>query len=573
MKLRKITETDLQGVGVVGMADTPNLSARQMQEKVEEVVRAVVIPVINENIDYTATKQDLADAVYNAGAGDMQASAYDSNLDGIVNRADNGIFEYTHSKNGTVHNLQGSGEYIAFYPTADWNPGDTLTINGQVVNCRNEKSERVENEELFKYAGFTVCYHRYGECFFKLGGAGLNFKVVGGTTQPASPKENTIWVNTNVTIHDYIFSTDEPSVKSLNKNLIVMDGKTTTINGITFTVNNNDKSITINGTSTAGTEYRLQSHHLNDVLNAGRKYTFNNTPNSNIAMGIHERKANDGGWIKNLSQAFGGGQTFTYPGPTEPGNEFYAFIYIPSGKTISNVTVYPQLEEGTTPTSYVAGNGLGFVWIKTGNASSVELSVLRKGKEKVNVKLSGCYIYRNTTDKWVRKDPVIYINGQWKNWYSQLIDNGSYASLSAWTNTGGTMTNNTTYNDTRVVLLHTVGSRIVEMISEDVDMTDFSTLEFDVITSEATQAYQNPPYVGYRYGVIAATEAKAYPDYVDVTTHTGKYAVSKTGAYQTLSTVKLDITSLKGKYKVAVANQSSGGGWHSYVGVANVRLV
>ena len=221
----------------------------------------------------------------------------------------------------------------------------------------------------------------------------------------------------------------------------------------------------------------------------------------------------------------------------------------------------------------MAGNGLGFVWIKTGNASSVELSVLRKGKEKVNVKLSGCYIYRNTTDKWIRKDPVIYINGQWKSWYSQLIDNGSYASLSTWTNTGGTMTNNTTYNDARVVLLHTVGSQIVEMISEDVDMTDFSTLEFDVITSEATQAYQNPPYVGYRYGVIAATEAKAYPDYVDVTTHTGKYAVSKTGAYQTLSTVKLDITSLKGKYKVAVANQSSGGGWHSYVGVANVRLV
>ncbi|MBR5874824.1 MAG: hypothetical protein IKY90_08860, partial [Oscillospiraceae bacterium] len=133
MKLRKITETDLQGVGVVGMADSPNLSARQMQEKVEEVVRAVVIPVINENIDYTATKQDLADAVYNAGAGDMQASAYDSNLDGIVNRADNGIFTYVHTKSGTVHNLAGSGENIKFIAAADWNEGDSLTINGKVT--------------------------------------------------------------------------------------------------------------------------------------------------------------------------------------------------------------------------------------------------------------------------------------------------------------------------------------------------------------------------------------------------------------------------------------------------------
>ena len=47
MKLRKITEADLQGVGVIGMEDTPNLSALEMQKKVEEVVREVVIPAIN----------------------------------------------------------------------------------------------------------------------------------------------------------------------------------------------------------------------------------------------------------------------------------------------------------------------------------------------------------------------------------------------------------------------------------------------------------------------------------------------------------------------------------------------
>ena len=44
-------------------------------------------------------------------------------------------------------------------------------------------------------------------------GAGLNFKIVGGTTQPASPKENTIWVNTDVTIGEYQFSSVQPTVK------------------------------------------------------------------------------------------------------------------------------------------------------------------------------------------------------------------------------------------------------------------------------------------------------------------------------------------------------------------------
>ena len=42
------------------------------------------------------------------------------------------------------------------------------------------------------------------------GGAGLNFKVVGGTSQPTNPRENTIWVNTSTTITDWVFSATQP---------------------------------------------------------------------------------------------------------------------------------------------------------------------------------------------------------------------------------------------------------------------------------------------------------------------------------------------------------------------------
>lgn len=41
------------------------------------------------------------------------------------------------------------------------------------------------------------------------GGAGLNLKVVGGTTQPIG-SENTIWVNTSTAINGYAFSATEP---------------------------------------------------------------------------------------------------------------------------------------------------------------------------------------------------------------------------------------------------------------------------------------------------------------------------------------------------------------------------
>lgn len=42
------------------------------------------------------------------------------------------------------------------------------------------------------------------------GSGGVNFKVVGGTTEPASPKENTIWVNTDMDITSWAFSATEP---------------------------------------------------------------------------------------------------------------------------------------------------------------------------------------------------------------------------------------------------------------------------------------------------------------------------------------------------------------------------
>lgn len=45
------------------------------------------------------------------------------------------------------------------------------------------------------------------------GGGGsnpLNFKVVGGTTAPANPKENTIWANTDTAISSWAFSATQP---------------------------------------------------------------------------------------------------------------------------------------------------------------------------------------------------------------------------------------------------------------------------------------------------------------------------------------------------------------------------
>lgn len=46
------------------------------------------------------------------------------------------------------------------------------------------------------------------------GGTALNFRVVGGTTAPSNPKENTIWVNTSTPITDWVFSATQPTAAS-----------------------------------------------------------------------------------------------------------------------------------------------------------------------------------------------------------------------------------------------------------------------------------------------------------------------------------------------------------------------
>jgi hypothetical protein len=98
MEYKKITESDLIGKGVVGQPDTPALSALEMQKKVEEIVRDVVIPAFNQLIDAVVedmgnryTKDEvtasIAEKIVQLGAGDMSMGVYDTDSDGIVDKA------------------------------------------------------------------------------------------------------------------------------------------------------------------------------------------------------------------------------------------------------------------------------------------------------------------------------------------------------------------------------------------------------------------------------------------------------------------------------------------------------
>ena len=64
------------------------------------------------------------------------------------------------------------------------------------------------------------------------GGADLNFKIVGGTTQPSGLRENTIWANTSTAITGYIFDDNQPATGSEGLIWIITSTSSTSLNAL-----------------------------------------------------------------------------------------------------------------------------------------------------------------------------------------------------------------------------------------------------------------------------------------------------------------------------------------------------
>lgn len=75
---------------------------------------------------------------------------------------------------------------------------ESLTAIADAVRAKTEKTDRIL---LSDFASEITNIST---------GVELGFEVVGGTTEPASPSENMIWVNTDAEITSWIFSATEP---------------------------------------------------------------------------------------------------------------------------------------------------------------------------------------------------------------------------------------------------------------------------------------------------------------------------------------------------------------------------
>ena len=233
MAFTRITDTDLQGKGVIGQPEIPGLSALEMQQSVEQIVREVAIPGINrlaEELEaetgaagigmerpagmseevpahvqaitaahiedrenphaVTAaqvgayTKQETVAAINNKvveiGTGDMAQAIYAVNGEpGVVDTAvqaraaDDGVKLYTHTRSGKVHKFTGSGPNGRALMTADVQAGDTFAVNGKTVSAWMGAESAVAVMEGQPYTGRWVTFVTEGDTLNFKGGGGL----------------------------------------------------------------------------------------------------------------------------------------------------------------------------------------------------------------------------------------------------------------------------------------------------------------------------------------------------------------------------------------------------------------
>ncbi len=246
------------------------------------------------------------------------------------------------------------------------------------------------------------------------GGDNLNFRVLGGTSAPVTPKERDIWVNTATAITSWDFSPTQPLRRSSNANLLVYpyaSGASLVTNGITFSCNSSGH-VTVSGTATANAYYRVHNDTAGVMYLEPGTYTLSGCPaqpGSGNSYYLYLYDIDNG---RTLGSDYGSSITVTLSARTHVS----VSICVLNGKTASSAVFKPKLEKAAAATAYVKGDATGQVWVKTGDTGDASLNALEKNGIWLN--LSGARQY--VDGAWSEVPSKVYLNGAWVELKSNL---------------------------------------------------------------------------------------------------------------------------------------------------------
>lgn len=269
------------------------------------------------------------------------------------------------------------------------------TVNGITVKINKDKSitlngTATENTSLDITKNFTITEesvfsgmcdgYGYNKMLIQIQGSDYNVNIPNSTPQVLQPKDNVkvriyIYAGTNMTnalikpqinkgnvtkLYEAYGASPSPEYPSEiravgdNINLLENTAKTQTVNGVTFTVNE-DGTVIANGTATSLAQISLVA---NVKLPTGT-YTIKDGK-----AYVESTEFND--WFDGLATA----STLTFNTEVLLKN---VYIQVKQGETVNNKIFYPKLEKGTAATSY-SKFGQGSVEIKKQNKNIMPIN-------------------------------------------------------------------------------------------------------------------------------------------------------------------------------------------------------
>ena len=369
------------------------------------------------------------------------------------------------------------------------------------------------------------------------GGASLNYKVVGGTSAPANPKENTIWVNTTV---------DKEGRSTVDTTQLSYYIKDTT--GV-VTKPSSNTTYTRYFECIEGHQYRFQMDDGRTVLIA----SFTAVPNTGVA-----------GTVLYGTGKTHGADTLDYTVTASSGVKYLGIYYYDSSAnssvptlTVNDLTLQATLPDETPITSHVFSatqpeNPVeGMVWFNVGLSCAAPINALKK---------NGLWIYPTACQQyingaWTTRTAETYQGGVWVDWGLLLISGGTIEenisggldkkALAYKTEDGASATPTITVNSDNVkisVKASENGWGIVHTVNK-IDLTPYKTLK---ISAEFNNASDYGNYT-WRQLIVRSTIAKGW--------HSGCAAKLTFGEGKgTYSAVDetLDISAVNGEYFIGI---------------------
>lgn len=168
--LKIITDEDLEGKGVYPLSDYPGLSEQQMKEKLEEIVRAVVIAAFNQNMQLLedAVFVDPESHTYYLRQNDL-LTAYQAILDNsdatkiagavAVKDMDTSLKQSISTTSGKVTTLEGKMTTVEGKVTTLEGKVATLETQGWIVFDKNDGTDMPDKKSIkctFNYTDNTA---------------------------------------------------------------------------------------------------------------------------------------------------------------------------------------------------------------------------------------------------------------------------------------------------------------------------------------------------------------------------------------------------------------------------------